>query len=154
MESGQKNGFFKKAKPVEICLLILFLCASLNSNVSYAQGCISAAIADSSVNCPATFAPVCGCDSVAYQNWCVAFNHNGITFWSNGPCPCNAGFSYSGYSEITFFNTSTFATGYSWDFGDGALSTQENPVHQFAVTDTYMVCLAITNGIYCTDTIC
>ncbi len=119
-----------------------------------AQACHSVTVVDSTINCPTTFAPVCGCDSITYQNWCIAFNHAGITSWANVPCPCNAGFTYSGSSQINFQSTSTFATAYHWDFGDSNFSTDENPTHQYALTDTYTVCLVVTNGVYCSDTIC
>jgi len=37
------------------------------------------------------------------------------------------------------------ATGYLWDFGDGSTSTQAAPVHQFADSTYYNVCLKITS---------
>jgi len=39
------------------------------------------------VLCPAINQPVCGCDSVTYQNDCVAYNHHGVTSWTMGECP-------------------------------------------------------------------
>lgn len=45
---------------------------------------------------------------------------------------------------ITFTNTSEHATSYSWDFGDGATSTSENPVHIYAEEGTYTVQLKAT----------
>lgn len=42
---------------------------------------------------------------------------------------------------------------YSWDFGDGSTSTQENPIHIFSSTGFYNICLTTTsNG--CTYTTC
>lgn len=46
---------------------------------------------------------------------------------------------------VTFTNTSTNATGYLWDFGDGMSSTEANPVHTYGLPGTYSVSLAATN---------
>lgn len=34
---------------------------------------------------------------------------------------------------------------WSWDFGDGTTSTEQNPVHDFAVPGTYNICVSISN---------
>jgi len=34
---------------------------------------------------------------------------------------------------------------FHWDFGDGNVSTAQNPVHEYCETDTYTVCLEINN---------
>lgn len=46
---------------------------------------------------------------------------------------------------VTFDNTSTEATTYNWDFGDGNNSAAENPVHNYAQTGTFTVTLTATN---------
>ena len=46
---------------------------------------------------------------------------------------------------VTFTNTSTGATSYSWDFGDKTTSTDINPVHIYATSGTYAVVLTATN---------
>jgi hypothetical protein len=51
----------------------------------------------------------------------------------------------------TFTNTSTGATGYSWDFGDFTNSSAAAPVHAFASNGDYSVVLTAING-NCTDT--
>jgi hypothetical protein len=51
----------------------------------------------------------------------------------------------------TFTNTSTGATGYSWDFGDFSNSSAAAPVHAFASNGSYSVVLTAING-NCTDT--
>lgn len=48
-------------------------------------------------------------------------------------------------STVTFGNTSSGATSYFWDFGDGNTSTQENPVHTYLTTGTYEVSLTAVN---------
>jgi PKD repeat protein len=45
-----------------------------------------------------------------------------------------------------FVNTSLCATSFYWDFGDGANSTNNIPIHQFADTGSYMVTLIAYNG--------
>ncbi len=48
--------------------------------------------------------------------------------------------------SVTFTDTSTgIPTGWLWTFGDGATSTQQNPVHTYAVAGTYTVSLNVTN---------
>jgi PKD repeat protein len=47
---------------------------------------------------------------------------------------------------VTFTNTSTDATSYSWDFGDQMTSTEVNPVHTYAAYGDYDVRLTATNA--------
>lgn len=49
------------------------------------------------------------------------------------------------YDEVTFTNISTDADTYSWNFGDGESSTEENPKHTYKSGDTYIVTLTATN---------
>ena len=74
---------------------------------------------------------------------------------SNKP---SAKFSISGYElptpcTITFINTSSNATSYLWNFGDGATSTQFNPTHTYTFNGSYLLKLKITgpNGV---DSVC
>ena len=50
---------------------------------------------------------------------------------------------------VTFTNTSPNAATFSWNFGDGNTSTQQNPVHCFIVAGTYNVSLYITDASGC-----
>ncbi|HSG68169.1 MAG TPA: PKD domain-containing protein [Bacteroidales bacterium] len=46
-------------------------------------------------------------------------------------------------------------TSWSWDFGDGTTSSQQNPVHTFAEAGEYEVCLTIVNSVAnCDDQYC
>ncbi len=48
-----------------------------------------------------------------------------------------------------------YATAWDWDFGDGTTSTEQNPVHSFAETGVYEVCLTMYNeNLNCEDTQC
>jgi len=48
--------------------------------------------------------------------------------------------------RIDFLNLSIGATAWSWDFGDGTSSTQQNPSHVYNATGNYEVTLTVTNG--------
>ncbi|MGA1373418.1 MAG: PKD domain-containing protein [Flavobacteriales bacterium] len=41
--------------------------------------------------------------------------------------------------SVSFTNESTFATGYLWDFGDGAMTTESSPVHVYETPGVYNV---------------
>lgn len=58
-----------------------------------------------------------------------------------------AGFTFiSNQLDYTFTNTSTNATSYLWDFGDGTTSTLQNPVHTYALEGNYTVTLTVNNS--------
>ncbi len=58
------------------------------------------------------------------------------------PISAVAGFSNSANGlTLDFFNNSSNATSYSWDFDDGNTSIDFNPTHTFAAAGTYNVCL-------------
>jgi PKD repeat protein len=49
------------------------------------------------------------------------------------------------FNVVTFTNSSTNATSYTWDFGDNETSTEANPVHTYEDAGTYEVTLTATN---------
>ncbi|MFK8006955.1 MAG: PKD domain-containing protein [Saprospiraceae bacterium] len=57
-----------------------------------------------------------------------------------------------GFSQMTnglmatFTNTSINANSYSWDFGDGNISTETNPTHTYGADGNYTVVLTATNN--------
>lgn len=55
--------------------------------------------------------------------------------------------------QVDFTDASTGAESWSWDFGDGNSSTQQNPAHTYALEGTYKVLLYIENDILSWDTI-
>jgi PKD repeat protein len=60
------------------------------------------------------------------------------------PAAPKAGFTYEADGrEVTFTNTSTNATSYEWDFGDGSTSTEKSPVHTYSVFGEYTVVLKV-----------
>ena len=48
---------------------------------------------------------------------------------------------------VHFFDNSTGAVSWHWDFGDGETSTLQNPVHTYAKSGTYFVTLNVSNGV-------
>ena len=64
------------------------------------------------------------------------------------------GFTYSAVNNVyTFTNTSTNATGYIWNFGDGSpTSNLTNPTHTYSTAGTFVVTLYTFNG-QCMDSI-
>ncbi|MEW6227224.1 MAG: PKD domain-containing protein, partial [Bacillota bacterium] len=64
-----------------------------------------------------------------------------------------AGFTWSEAepNTVTFIDTSTDPDGggvaaWNWDFGDGATSTEQNPVHRYAANGHYHVTLTVTDA--------
>ncbi|MEO1058757.1 MAG: PKD domain-containing protein, partial [Actinomycetota bacterium] len=59
--------------------------------------------------------------------------------------------SAAGGAEATFTDESTDADGtivaWSWDFGDGATSTDQRPVHQYVDPGTFTVSLTVTDDV-------
>ena len=48
--------------------------------------CIDSSLIDLSVFCPSVVAPVCGCDSLTYQNACQATYYYGVISYYSGAC--------------------------------------------------------------------
>jgi PKD repeat protein len=94
-----------------------------------------------------------GTDSLCYDMLCKTII---VTGDSTG---CQANFSHAtnpatGNSTIYFTDLSTGnPTNWLWDFGDGGASSQQNPVHTYAMPGTYSVCLTITANT-CTSMFC
>lgn len=65
---------------------------------------------------------------------------------SDDPPPApTASFTYAASGrEVTFTNTSTNATTYAWDFGDGETSTEQNPKHTYPKYGKFTAKLSVT----------
>jgi len=60
--------------------------------------------------------------------------------------------SEDNWQMVTFTNFSQNATSYSWDFGDGNSSTEENPTHEYEEAGEYEVTLTASNEVGATST--
>lgn len=72
---------------------------------------------------------------------------------TNIPCPISASFTFqtdTAAGTVVFINTSTGvgldSATVSWDFGDGQISADQNPVHTYSANGTYNVTLTIQNA--------
>ena len=101
-----------------------------------------------------------GGSSGTYNVYVVSFNAAGTSAPSNtaqftiatSTPAVSADFNWSPASPVTTDNVSFFdrssgtPTSWSWNFGDGTVSTQQNPVKRFTVAGTYTVMLTVSNG--------
>jgi PKD repeat protein len=57
-----------------------------------------------------------------------------------------------GQSDLTFTNKTTLAENFNWDFGDGSVSTDKDPRHNFTKLGKYPVTLFVASEFGCKDT--
>ena len=55
-------------------------------------------------------------------------------------------------TQISFVNTTSDATIFNWDFGDGGSSTNIHPQHIYYIPGTYTITLISSNSFGCSDT--
>jgi PKD repeat protein len=111
-----------------------------NPSITYAQPGVylaSLTATDEDANCTNTYSMLVWADTLAYYG-----------------AACQALFipQVSGM-EVSYFNLSSFFGGesYTWDFGDGNASSEENPTHLYAQPGTYTTTLTTTNADGCTS---
>ncbi|QMU30988.1 DUF7948 domain-containing protein [Adhaeribacter radiodurans] len=70
------------------------------------------------------------------------------------PTECGTATAIQGYAPFTakFTNTTTGATGYLWNFGDGTTSTEVSPSHVYTNDGNYQVTLTVYFGDGCQTT--
>lgn len=75
----------------------------------------------------------------------VVFNQ--FASWFIGTYDPVAAFTFTNPTgtNVQFFNQSTGATSYLWDFGDGATATTAQPTHTYAQNGIYTVTLTVTH---------
>ncbi len=54
-------------------------------------------------------------------------------------------------NSFIFTNSSTVGANYFWDFGDGTISSQQNPTKNYTVSGNYIVKLTVTNATGCSS---
>lgn len=81
--------------------------------------------------------------------------YNNLTKWKVGSYTPSAAFNYTKLNEtlISFVNQSSNGERYSWQFGDGQISAEENPSHHYLSNGNYMVSLTVSKDCFTADTI-
>ncbi|MCB9233994.1 MAG: SBBP repeat-containing protein [Bacteroidia bacterium] len=84
------------------------------------------------------------CVTVTGANGCTGSDTSLIQFFPN---PISSfTWSTTGQNAAAFTEASTNATAWSWDFGDGNTSSQQNPTHTYANAGPFTVCLTAWSG--------
>ena len=86
--------------------------------------------------------PVTGIDTITVIKSMVNFGVNDSLFCDKG---------LVNFTDSTTSNG--IINGYRWNFGDGAISTLQNPSHNYAATGLYTVRLIVTTANGCEDTL-
>ncbi len=70
--------------------------------------------------------------------------YDDLSEWNVGTFDPVAEFSFTqNGTEITFSNNSTYTDSYQWNFGDGEVSTEANPIHDFQNNNTFTIQLIV-----------
>ncbi len=69
-------------------------------------------------------------------------------------CPDSSDFMTMHFQDMSFGMYNEQPTSWSWEFGDGSTSDEQNPVHTYAQEDEYEVCLTATFGDVCESSYC
>ncbi len=86
-----------------------------------------------------------GClDTIVYPDMVIVSTPD-ADFYSPSLAGCSP-------TQISFVNTTSDATQFSWSFGDGGVSSHINPQHIYYIPGTYTVTLIATNSFGCSDT--
>jgi serine protease len=88
--------------------------------------------------------------------WGIVDAYAALTYGQTNQAP-TASFTYAAtYLEVVFTDTSTdndgSITAWSWDFGDGGTSIEQNPTHTYDSGGPYTVTLEVTDNGGATDT--
>lgn len=87
-------------------------------------------------------------DSVIKDNYVTVYAKPAIDFDATPTSGCTP--LLVNFTDKTAAGSGT-VTQWSWDFGDGQTSTDQNPAHNYTTTDTFSVSLTVTNSFGCTN---
>jgi len=100
------------------------------------------------VNQPGTYV-------ISVYNPATQCSNTDEVFVPNNQDPANAAYSYqtAGLSFVgTDLSTGSNLSGWTWNFGDGNSSSEQNPVYNYSLPGTYQVCLSVVNGCGTSET--
>ena len=76
-----------------------------------------------------------------------------LSTWNINRWDAQSSFTYNAQgNSISFTSTSQNANQYAWDFGDGQLSNEENPIHMYDGSNNSYVVQLIASGLCSADT--
>jgi gliding motility-associated-like protein len=88
-----------------------------------------------------------GCSASAISSQLICIENNPLTLFNANPSLIN-----QDNATVQFFNLSSGAASYYWDFGDNTSATVANPAHLYAANgSTYEVTLVSTSAFGCTS---
>ena len=88
-----------------------------------------------------------GGQDVQTQQLIIEVYQNASAFFTVSPSTV-----YIPTEPVLLFNLSNFSSSYTWDFGDGNSSTEDNPQHIYTTQGNYDITLIATNQNSCKDT--
>ncbi|MFI5172273.1 MAG: PKD domain-containing protein, partial [Chitinophagales bacterium] len=96
------------------------------------------------------------CLTITTGDGCVDYYCNEIEVLGGGADDCASEFEFTiDGLTVHFYETATGdVIEYHWDFGDGSISDDANPTHEYGDPGTYNVCLTITTALGCVDYYC
>ena len=91
-----------------------------------------------------------------YTNNCSHISYLNVTVLDTGTVNFVSTPSGGGMFQFTDLSTTTAGVivSWEWDFGDGTLDNNQNPIHTYAFPGNYTVCLTITTSGGCNSTTC
>lgn len=87
-----------------------------------------------------------GEDSIIKTNYVIVYDNPTVEFSgtpTDGCVPFEAGFK-----DLSTPGSGSIES-WTWDFGDGVISNEQNPVHKYTIVDSFDVTLTVTNSFGC-----